>query len=291
MGYLHINNLYKDQRILMFKECYALEKIHGTSAHISWNAENKQIKFFSGGANHADFKQLFDIDLQKNFASLFPDSSVVIYGEAYGGKQQRMSGTYGKSLKFVAFDVKIFNYWLSVLNADDVCQKLNIEFVDYKKISTSLEEIDGERDKQSTQAIRNGCGEGKLREGVVLRPLIEFTLNNGERVIVKHKRKEFMETKTPREVNAEELKVLEDATAIADEWVTEMRLEHVLDKLPQDLKISDIKLVINAMVEDIYREAEGEIGFSPLPDMNKELVKSIGNRTALLFKRKLNTNQ
>ena len=30
MGYMHIDNLYKDQRILQFKECYALEKIHGT---------------------------------------------------------------------------------------------------------------------------------------------------------------------------------------------------------------------------------------------------------------------
>ena len=29
MGYIHIGNLYKDQEILLFKECYALEKIHG----------------------------------------------------------------------------------------------------------------------------------------------------------------------------------------------------------------------------------------------------------------------
>jgi intein/homing endonuclease len=29
MSYLHINNLYKDREILLFKECYAMEKIHG----------------------------------------------------------------------------------------------------------------------------------------------------------------------------------------------------------------------------------------------------------------------
>jgi hypothetical protein len=34
MGYAHINNLYKDQEILIFKHVWALEKIHGTSAHI-----------------------------------------------------------------------------------------------------------------------------------------------------------------------------------------------------------------------------------------------------------------
>src|SRR5690348_10996218 len=35
MGYLHIGNLYKTQDLLLFRECYALEKVHGTSAHIT----------------------------------------------------------------------------------------------------------------------------------------------------------------------------------------------------------------------------------------------------------------
>ena len=47
MGYAHIDNLYKEQTILMFRECYALEKIHGTSAHISW--KGKQLWLSSGG--------------------------------------------------------------------------------------------------------------------------------------------------------------------------------------------------------------------------------------------------
>jgi hypothetical protein len=29
MGYLKINNLYKDKKILQFKQVYAMEKIHG----------------------------------------------------------------------------------------------------------------------------------------------------------------------------------------------------------------------------------------------------------------------
>ncbi len=29
MGYLHIDNLYKNQTILLFKEAYCMEKIHG----------------------------------------------------------------------------------------------------------------------------------------------------------------------------------------------------------------------------------------------------------------------
>ena len=34
MGYLEIKNLYADARVLGFKEVYALEKIHGTSANV-----------------------------------------------------------------------------------------------------------------------------------------------------------------------------------------------------------------------------------------------------------------
>ena len=36
MSYMHIDNLYKNQDILLFKECYALEKIHGTSAGLEF---------------------------------------------------------------------------------------------------------------------------------------------------------------------------------------------------------------------------------------------------------------
>ena len=33
MAYMHIENLYRNQNILLFKQCYCLEKIHGTSAN------------------------------------------------------------------------------------------------------------------------------------------------------------------------------------------------------------------------------------------------------------------
>ena len=166
-------------------------------------------------------------------------------------------------------------------NAEGVCKSLNIEFVDYVKVSTDLAALDAERDKHSIQAIRNGCGEGKIREGVVLKPLVEFTTNNGGRVIAKHKRDEFKETKTPREVSPEQFKVMEDAKAIAEEWVTEMRLKHVLDKLPQGISIESTKLVIEAMVEDVYREAKGEIIES------RDVTKFIGSKTAAMFKKKI----
>jgi hypothetical protein len=279
---MHIDNLYKNQTILLFKEVWALEKIHGTSAHIGWKHGEKKIHFFSGGEKHENFVALFDKDfLIKKFEEIFPDQDVVIFGEAYGGKQQGMSKTYGKELKFIGFDVKVDVVWLNVPNAEDVCKQFGIEFVDYVKVPTELEALNAERDLPSIQAQRNGITEPRQREGVVLRPLVEMRTNNGERVISKYKPEEFGETKTKREVSAEQLKVLEDAKAIAEEWVTVMRLQHVLQKFPADTGMEAMGDIIKAMISDVYREGRDEIVES------KAVEKAIGKQTVKLFKTKL----
>ena len=292
MGYLHINNLYKDDRIFQFPECYALEKIHGTSAHVTFKFKDKkpEIIFFSGGESYENFKNLFvenescrKLVLFINENTLDDGSEVVVFGEAYGGKQQGMSGTYGKQLKFIAFDVKFCGKWLNVPEAELLCSVLDIEFVHYVKIPTFLSAIDEERAKPSIQAARNGILEPKEREGIVLRPLSECYDSWGDRVITKHKNDAFKETKTQRQVDPTKLQILTDAKMIADEWVTEMRLQHVIDKSGVELIVENTPIIIRAMIEDIRREATGEILES------KEAMKQIGSATARLFKRYLNT--
>lgn len=284
MGYLHIENLYKCQTILLFKECYAMEKIHGTSTHIGWKFESKDVRYSSGGESNVAFAALFDKEfLKAKFAEIFPDVDVTIYGEAYGGKQQGQSFRYGKVLKFIGFDVHVGDVWLNVPNAEDVCKQFSVEFVHYRKINTDLESLTTERDMDSVQAVRNGMGYGLKREGIVLRPLLEMKTNNGERVITKYKPDEQMETKSKREVTPEQVKVLEDAKAIAEEWVTNLRLEHVLQKLPVDISMEGVPTIIKAMIEDVYREGKDEIVES------REASKAIGNKTVQLFKQKLNS--
>lgn len=295
MSYMHINNLYKDQDILMFKECYAMEKIHGSSAHINWRTSamvsdlpdgdrpQGNVNLFCGGCKRKLFNSLFDIEeLADKFIETGLDS-VTIYGEGYGGKMQGMSATYGKELKFVAFEVKIGDCWLSVPDADGFCTALGIEFVAYEKVSTDIEVLDKERDKFSRQAKRNGIEEDKISEGVVLRPLVELKKNNGARIMCKHKRDEFMETQKPRKVqDPAKLKILEDAKAVAEEWVTLMRLNHVLDKvkseLTKDIGMESMKFIITYMIADVKREGEGEIVWS------KAVEKYIGQTTAKMTK-------
>jgi len=309
MGYAHIENLYKNQWILLFKECYALEKIHGTSAHIHFNppvtpTSTGRLTFFAGGESHNKFLSLFnEAELLKAFNNLgIPcDKSVTVYGEAYGGKCQGMSHTYGPNLKFIVFDVQIGDCWLNVPDAEQVAKKLGLEFVHYIKVSlakatinglgiliveTSLSGVDQQRDACSVQSVRNGvttaedymAGKGKKREGVVLRPLIELTMNNGERVICKHKGDAFKETATPRPVvDPAKAQILSDANAVANEWVTATRLQHVLDKLPGHC-MEKMREIIVAMQEDVLREAKCEIVES------EAVKKAIGKKAVDMYK-------
>ena len=164
---------------------------------------------------------------------------------------------------------------------------LGLEVVPWRKVSTDLEALDAERDLPSEVAVRRGITLPREREGVVLRPLVEMTLNNSERVIVKHKGDKFRETAKPRPVvDADKLAVLTQAQEIADEWVTGERLRHVLSKIELDGKVADMvvtSVVIAAMVEDIYREGRGEIVES------KEARTAIGTSTAKLFKVELSS--
>jgi hypothetical protein len=179
--------------------------------------------------------------------------------------------------------VKIGNFWYNVPRAEKNVIGLGLEFVHYVKIPATIEEIDKQRDADSIQAIRNGMGPGHMREGVVLRPLVEYVHQgeNGGRIICKHKRDEFKETKTTRSVDPEKQVKLEKANEIADEWVTEMRLNHVLDKIPGH-DISKMGLIIKNMIEDVRRESTGEAV------IEEDAAKAIGRKTVSLYKEMLN---
>lgn len=287
MGYLSIDNLYKPQAqaILEFKQVYALEKIHGTSAHV--RLKPGEVTLFSGGESLDKFRKLFGTtQLLTTFAEKFGEGDeVIFYGEAYGGKQQGMSGTYGPNLKFIVFDVTIGDRWLSVPQAHDLATSFGLEFVAYRLISSDIETLNAERDLPSVQAVRNGITEPKPREGIVLRPPFECESNRG-RLIAKHKGETFNERETgPNLIDPVKASELEKAEAIAEEWATPMRLEHVIDHIIREreakvISMEDTRAVITEMIEDVKREATVEV-------QGKEVSKAIGEKTAKLLKARL----
>jgi hypothetical protein len=288
LGFMHIDNLSKNRAILQFREAFALEKIDGTSAHVFFSRtelNTGSIRFFSGGAKHDQFVALFDQDdLVRRFLET-GFQRITVYGEAYGGKIQGMSATYGPNLKFVAFDVKHAradgDRWLDVPTAEGVMKALGLEFVAYERTSTDLAALDTQRDLPSRQAKRNGILEDKIAEGVILRPIHEFLMPDGSRVITKHKRPEFSERKSKADASSDPVKlaVLDAADKVAEEFVTPMRLNHVLGKMPlAGLTVENTKEVIGRMAEDIRREGAGEFEY------NQNVAKAIGRKTAAMYK-------
>ena len=260
--------------------------VHNTSANIQWS--NDKLSFYSGGETYANFVALFDQDkLTEYFGFKYGSGDVVrVYGEAYGGKQQGMSKTYGPKLHFTAFEVNINGVWLDVPSAEKFVLEAGLEFVPYELVDATVENINRERDRDSIIAMWRGMGAGHIREGVVIRPPFEVTMNDGERCMAKHKRDEFREHKTPRSLEGDttKQKALEDAQAIADEWVTPMRLQHVLGALTKDgvqPTMADVPLIIKKMIEDVYVEGKGEVTES------KDANRAIGGATVKLFKQHL----
>ncbi|KKW12603.1 MAG: hypothetical protein UY48_C0011G0050 [Candidatus Gottesmanbacteria bacterium GW2011_GWB1_49_7] len=284
MGYLVIENLYKDQRVLLFKSVWATEKIHGTSAWITYRGEEKPEKllFHAGGASHESFVALFDEHvLLAMLIKIFGFKTVKIHGEHYGGSIQKMKDTYGDKHRFAVFDILVGDCWLSFDKVEQLCLKLGLEAVYGVIVPATIECLNAERDKPSIQSMRNlGMQSPWLaREGIVIRPLVEMYDNDG-RIIVKHKGQGFRETATHREVLTEQLKILTDAKAIADEWVTSMRLLHVLDDLglTGTNNIADTGKIIKGMLTDIQKESKGETVIT------SEAKKAIGKKAARLFK-------
>lgn len=281
MGYLHIPNLYRPEAadLLLFSRLWSLEKIHGTSAHVTWRGG--AVSLSPGGETAARFAALFDVaDLRSRFAAAGHED-VVVYGEAYGGRQQAQAWRYGPDLRFAAFDVSVAvgerRGWLAAPAAAALCARLGLEFVHYELVPSDLASLDAQRDAPSVQARRNGVAGDQPREGVVLRPEVELFRGDGSRLIAKHKRHEERETRTPREVgDPAALAVVTDADAAAFEWVTDTRMEHVLDKV-QPSGVRDTARVLDAMVEDVLREGEGMVVDTPA------LRKAIRARASRLF--------
>ncbi len=281
MSYRKIRNLYADQQVLMFKELYSLEKINGTSSHVHWDPETQLVSLFSGGAKYENFKKLFSTSRIKEsaLALLSPEYPTTFYGEAYGGKIQGMKDTYGDSLRFICFEVKVGECCLAVPKSEALAKQFGFEFVDYHVIPATLKAIDAERDRPSELAKRRGIKEDRQREGVILRPLVELRTNADRPVMAKHKGENFRERKSiPRVLSPEELEILSGAQAIADEWVVPERLRHVLDSLGCGLEIERTCDVIKATIADVVEESEG------LVKMTKAAKKAIGAKAAVVFK-------
>lgn len=179
----------KNPTYSLLKEWEFTEKIDGTNIRVIW--EDGKLTFGGKTDNaqiHTDLiKWLYENISTAKLAELFPDNSVVIYGEGYGAGIQK-GGGYSPTKKLIVFDVLVGGkWWLNWENTCDVAAKLGLETVPF--IGTMSLEWATAMVKQGFPSL---LGDGSQRaEGLVGRPQETLFDKKGHRLIVKLKTKDF----------------------------------------------------------------------------------------------------
>lgn len=169
------------------------EKIDGTNIGIVWDGHrisvqgrtpdtsipatlvNKLYELFGASGNEELFEQKFG------------ETGVILFGEGYGNKIQRVGSKYRDDVSFILFDVYVPSQktWLNRESVEDIAKAFNIEIVPILFEGNLNEGVAYVKSKpMSTIGIAP-------MEGVVARPKMELRDRRCKRVIVKIKAKDF----------------------------------------------------------------------------------------------------
>jgi len=171
------------------------EKIDGTNIRVLWDGHTFT---FAGRTDKAQipkplFQRLTDMflndEMEQVFEQKFGENNVMLYGEGYGVKIQN-GGAYSDTQEFILFDVEINGVYLDKENVNDIASSLGLNVVPiidvgyFNDIQTAVEYIKTNPQSQLGK---------KDMEGVVGVPKVRLFDENGDRLIVKIKTKDYKE--------------------------------------------------------------------------------------------------
>lgn len=264
--YPHIDHIFKVPELECFNKLYGFEKVHGTNARIGWvNGQlvigGRTTELSEANRGHGDFwgwVQKNSSWLAEAFKRQFPESDVTVFGEFYGpGIQKGIN--YGNEKNFIAFDVQIGD---SLLDLDDMMNVVyDLGFITPPLVYCGRYDVEvmlTAINLNSIVADNSGVNDpDNIMEGIVVRPPIMLKNKHGQWVMGKLKNATFEERASARKDPANPVDQTE-AIAFADEWVTEMRFNHVLDSM----KEAGIPVIqqhtgdfLKMMSEDVMRES------------------------------------
>lgn len=228
--YTKINTLYKREKEGVLKNCIipgdfsdktteylqnclwlCHEKVDGTNMSIYYDGHEIEIHGKSENAmiHPKLMSHMRSLLTLERLAEVFPIKvdengdealmTVRIYGEGFGGniqgaaaKAYRPNGEF----EFIVFDVSVNGKYLSRETVEDICGKLNLTAVPLIGIMTlpEAEEI-VKKGFVSRVAIKDGF----IAEGLVCRPLVPLLDENGKRVLVKIKTRDYQQLEAKRQ--------------------------------------------------------------------------------------------
>ena len=168
------------------------EKVDGTNIRIGFDGENIE---FGGRTDRAQIPanlykkltELFSVEkLKKKFPDVNPDMPVVLFGEGYGNKIQKVGKLYNADgVDFILFDVNIGGIYLLRKDVEDIAKDLHLDFTPMFGEGTIQDAIN-----IVTEGVKSPLGE-LTSEGFILRPKVPLTTRMGKRIITKIKHKDF----------------------------------------------------------------------------------------------------
>lgn len=189
-----IEGQFRNQTVEFLKDNLWIftEKIDGTNIRVHWDGHRVE---FGGRTDRAEISVALQKCLdtmfggnenEQLFEQRFGDADVILFGEGYGPKIQKVGRLYRKNVSFILFDVLVGHTWLSRDEVEEVAKLFGIDVVPIVGSGT-LEEGVSFVKTMPTSTI----GDAPM-EGIVARPKVELKDQTGRRVIVKIKTVDFV---------------------------------------------------------------------------------------------------
>lgn len=167
------------------------EKIDGTNVQIAWDGHK-----ISFGGRTADssipshlvnkLNEMFLTDeVEQIFEQKFGEMPVILFGEGYGHKIQKVGDQYRSDVGFILFDVLISGNYQPRSSVEDIAKAFGLDIVPIIMEGTIEEAVEFIKTKPMST-----IGTAPM-EGVVGRPKMELRDRAGKRVIVKIKVKDI----------------------------------------------------------------------------------------------------
>ncbi len=187
--------VYRNSLVEYLAKCQWIgtEKIDGTNIGIVW--DGYRISFQGRTEKSVIPSYLYDYltakfctyEMEQLFEQMFDDKKVVLFGEGYGNKIQKIGAEYREDNSFILFDVYFpeKNIWLDYSNVADIGKNLGIDVVPLV-FEGDIEEAIQFVKKHPKSTIGTA-----LMEGIVIKPKIQIKTNKNERLVVKVKWNDF----------------------------------------------------------------------------------------------------
>lgn len=163
------------------------EKIDGTNIRVRWDGHEIS---FAGRTDRAQIpnhlmdklNEIFsNVSTEELFEQMFGEKEVILFGEGYGTKIQKIGRLYRSDVSFILFDVMVDGMYLNRNNVESIATSLGVEIVPIVLEGTISEAVEFVKNKPDST-----IGQAKM-EGVVGRPKVELFDRRGNRLIVKIK--------------------------------------------------------------------------------------------------------